>query len=58
MKDGLAPETLAAQALRRFTSKTPTAERLLRARIPDVVSVVDVTDHEAGENPFYPPGKR
>jgi Fe-S cluster biogenesis protein NfuA len=33
-------------------------ERLLRARIPDVISVVDVTDHEAGENPFYPSGKR
>ena len=33
-------------------------ERLLRARIPDIVSVVDVTDHDAGTNPFYPPGKR
>ena len=33
-------------------------ERLLRARIPDIMSVIDVTDHEAGTNPFYPPGKR
>ena len=33
-------------------------EPLLRARIPDVASVVDVTDHESGTNPFYPPGKR
>jgi Fe-S cluster biogenesis protein NfuA len=33
-------------------------ERLLRARVPDVISVVDITDHEAGENPFYPRGKR
>jgi len=33
-------------------------ERLLRATIPDIISVIDVTDHEAGTNPFYPPGKR
>ena len=33
-------------------------EPLLRERIPDIVSVVDVTDHDAGTDPFYPPGKR
>jgi Fe-S cluster biogenesis protein NfuA len=33
-------------------------EPLLRARIPEVVAVVDVTDHGAGTNPFYAPGKR
>lgn len=27
--------------------------RILKERIPDIVDVVDVTDHEAGENPFY-----
>ena len=33
-------------------------EPLLRARIPELVAVVDVTDHAAGTNPFYAPGKR
>ena len=28
-------------------------EMLLRDEIPEVEKVVDVTDHEAGENPFY-----
>lgn len=27
--------------------------RILMERIPEVGDVVDVTDHEAGENPFY-----
>ncbi len=33
-------------------------EPLLRARLPEVAAVVDVTDHGAGTNPFYAPGKR
>jgi hypothetical protein len=33
-------------------------ERLLRARLPAVVSVVDVTDHRAGTEPFFAPEKR
>jgi cystathionine gamma-synthase len=33
-------------------------ERLLRARFGEIVAIVDVTDHEAGSNPFYTPEKR
>jgi len=33
-------------------------ERLLRARFGEIVAVVDVTDHEAGSDPFYTPEKR
>jgi cystathionine gamma-synthase len=33
-------------------------EPLLRARLDDVVAVVDVTDHEAGTEPFFSPSKR
>ena len=33
-------------------------ERLLRARFGEIVTVVDVTDHEAGRDPFYTPEKR
>jgi Fe-S cluster biogenesis protein NfuA len=33
-------------------------ERLLRARFPEIVAVVDVTDHAAGTEPFYTPEKR
>jgi cystathionine gamma-synthase len=33
-------------------------ERLLRARVPEVVAVIDVTNHQAGTEPFFPPGKR
>jgi Fe-S cluster biogenesis protein NfuA len=33
-------------------------ERLLRARCPDVVAVIDVTDHAGGTEPFYAPDKR
>lgn len=28
-------------------------ERTIKERIPEVTDVVDVTDHDAGENPFY-----
>jgi Fe-S cluster biogenesis protein NfuA len=30
-------------------------EALLRDEIPEVQKVLDVTNHEAGENPFYAP---
>lgn len=33
-------------------------ERLLRARVPEVVALVDLTDHQAGTAPFFTPGKR
>jgi Fe-S cluster biogenesis protein NfuA len=33
-------------------------EPLLRARLDDVVAVVDVTDHRAGTEPFFSPSKR
>jgi Fe-S cluster biogenesis protein NfuA len=33
-------------------------EPLLRARMPDLAGVVDVTDHEAGTRPFFIPEKR
>ena len=33
-------------------------EPLLRARLPDVVGVLDVTDHQAGTQPFFSPAKR
>ena len=33
-------------------------ERLLRTRLPEIVGVVDTTDHGAGTNPFFAPGKR
>jgi cystathionine gamma-synthase len=33
-------------------------ELLLRKRVPEIVAVVDVTDHEAGTEPFFAPGKR
>lgn len=33
-------------------------ERLLRARLPEVVALIDVTDHQAGTDPFFAPGKR
>jgi Fe-S cluster biogenesis protein NfuA len=33
-------------------------EPLLRARLPGVVGVLDVTDHEAGTQPFFSPEKR
>jgi Fe-S cluster biogenesis protein NfuA len=33
-------------------------ETLLRQRVPEIVAVLDVTDHEAGTEPFFAPGKR
>ena len=33
-------------------------EPLLRARLPAVIGVLDVTDHEAGTQPFFSPEKR
>jgi Fe-S cluster biogenesis protein NfuA len=33
-------------------------ERLLRARVPEVTTLADTTDHEAGTEPFFTPGKR
>jgi Fe-S cluster biogenesis protein NfuA len=33
-------------------------EPLLRARLPGLVGVLDVTDHEAGTQPFFSPEKR
>jgi Fe-S cluster biogenesis protein NfuA len=33
-------------------------EPLLRARVPGVVGLTDITDHQAGRDPFYSPAKR
>jgi Fe-S cluster biogenesis protein NfuA len=33
-------------------------EPLLRARLPEIAGVMDVTDHEAGTAPFFSPEKR
>ena len=33
-------------------------EPLLRARLPGLTGVADVTDHEAGTDPFFSPEKR
>jgi Fe-S cluster biogenesis protein NfuA len=33
-------------------------EPLLRARLPDMTGLADVTDHEAGTQPFFSPEKR
>jgi Fe-S cluster biogenesis protein NfuA len=33
-------------------------EPLLRARLPGVIGVLDVTDHQAGTQPFFSPEKR
>jgi Fe/S biogenesis protein NfuA len=32
-------------------------ERLLREEIPEISEVLDTTDHGAGSNPYYTPGK-
>jgi Fe/S biogenesis protein NfuA len=32
-------------------------ERLIKEEIPEVVEVLDTTDHAAGSNPYYTPGK-
>ncbi|MBM3647591.1 MAG: hypothetical protein FJX11_07360 [Alphaproteobacteria bacterium] len=33
-------------------------EPLLRAKVPGLVGLIDLTDHEAGREPFYSPAKR
>jgi Fe-S cluster biogenesis protein NfuA len=33
-------------------------EPLLRSRLPAMTGLIDVTDHEAGTEPFYSPEKR
>ncbi len=33
-------------------------EPVLRARVPGMVGLIDVTDHEAGADPFFSPAKR
>ena len=33
-------------------------EPVLRAKVPGVVGLIDVTDHEAGREPFYSAAKR
>jgi Fe/S biogenesis protein NfuA len=32
-------------------------ERLIKEEIPEVEEVLDTTDHGAGSNPYYQPGK-
>ena len=32
-------------------------ERLIRDELPEVVEVLDTTDHASGANPYYTPGK-
>ena len=32
-------------------------ERLIKEEIPEVEEVLDATDHEAGQNPYYVPDK-
>ena len=32
-------------------------ERLIKEELPDVLEVLDTTDHAAGANPYYTPGK-
>ena len=32
-------------------------ERMIREEIPEVAEVLDTTDHAAGGNPYYTPGK-
>ena len=33
-------------------------ESILRKHVPEVVAIVDITDHDAGTEPFFAPGKR
>ena len=33
-------------------------ERILREAIPEIVEIVDVTDHQSGENPYYAASKK
>ena len=32
-------------------------ERLIKEEIPEIEEVLDTTDHQSGENPYYTPGK-
>ena len=32
-------------------------ERLIKEEIPEIAEVLDATDHSAGSNPYYTPGK-
>jgi Fe/S biogenesis protein NfuA len=32
-------------------------ERLIKEEIPEITEVLDATDHSAGSNPYYTPGK-
>ncbi|MGH7389155.1 MAG: NifU family protein [Candidatus Rokuibacteriota bacterium] len=32
-------------------------ERLLKEEVPEISEVLDTTDHAAGANPYYTPGK-
>ncbi|HYS17898.1 MAG TPA: NifU family protein [Candidatus Binatia bacterium] len=32
-------------------------ERLIKEEIPEITEVLDATDHAAGSNPYYTPGK-
>jgi len=32
-------------------------ERLIKEELPEIEEVLDTTDHAAGENPYYVPGK-
>jgi Fe/S biogenesis protein NfuA len=32
-------------------------ERTLMEELPDIIEVVDVTDHQSGRNPYYQPSK-
>ena len=32
-------------------------ERLLKEELPEIVEVLDTTDHASGSNPYYTPGK-
>lgn len=32
-------------------------ERMIKEEIPEVREILDVTDHAAGQNPYYSPSK-
>jgi Fe/S biogenesis protein NfuA len=32
-------------------------DRMIREQVPEIVAIVDATDHAAGENPYYAPGE-
>ena len=32
-------------------------ERLIKDELPEITEVLDTTDHGAGQNPYYTPGK-